>query len=59
MKSNLSKSIASYKRTPKIGRGDKINSKRKHSNILGALITPGGYKRLTKTPIKKTSIKVI
>lgn len=59
MKSNLSKSLASYKKTPKLGKGDKLNSKKRTSNILGVLATPGGYKKITKTPIKKTSLKVI
>ena len=58
MKPNLSRSLASYKRTPKLGRGDKIGSKKRTSNILGLLSTPGTVK-YTKTPIKKTSIKVI
>ena len=58
MKPSLSRSLASYKRTPKLGRGDKLGSKKRGSNILGLLATPGAVK-YTKTPIKKTSIKVI
>ena len=58
MKQNLSRSLASYKRTPKIGRGDKLRSKKMTSNVLGILVTPGGLRRLTKTP-GKASIKVI
>lgn len=48
MKPNLSKSIASYKRTPKPMKGDKlvIKKKKRGSNILGILSTPNGPKKI-------------
>lgn len=52
MKTNLSKSIASYKRTPKLGKGDKLAIKKRTSNVLGILATPGGNKKIVKSPNK-------
>lgn len=53
------KSLASYKRTPKLGKGDKLTYKKRQSNILGVLSTPGGLKNITKSPMKKPSLKII
>lgn len=61
MKSTLSKSIASYKQTPKLGKGDKISSKKKKriSNVIGILATPTGPKKILQSPVKKPSLKII
>jgi hypothetical protein len=44
MNNNLSRSIASYKRTPKICKNDKLTGKKRTSNLLGLLGTPSGVK---------------
>jgi hypothetical protein len=59
MKSTLSRSIASYKRTPKLGKGDKLTNKKRTSNVLGLLATPNGYKKIMKSPLKKPSLKIM
>jgi hypothetical protein len=59
MKGSLSKSLASYKRTPKLGKGDKLGPGKRQSKVLGILSTPTGYKKIHKTPVKKASLKVI
>jgi hypothetical protein len=61
MKGTLGKSLAaSYKRTPKVGKGDKLGPGKRQSKIQILLSTPGTHKKMHKTPIiKKASIKVI
>lgn len=44
MKPTLSKTLASKKRTPKLGKGTKLSTGKRASNVLGILSTPGGYK---------------
>jgi hypothetical protein len=52
MKQGLNKSLASYKRTPKIGKLDKLTSKKRSSNVMGLLGTPGGVKYKIKKDIR-------